>query len=152
MADDAGILTLENAANASSTGAELAFVRHWDRGATVKASYAHARVEDSEEHTPLNAPRGIARLSSSVPLGGGVSASATATHVSRRATRQGWVDAYTRLDANLLWEPANVPFTVSAGVRNLTDARYADPVGPEFVQEAIPQRGRDYRVEWTWRF
>ena len=32
------------------------------------------------------------------------------------------------------------------------DERYADPVGPEFAQDSIPRRGREYRLEATWRF
>jgi outer membrane receptor protein involved in Fe transport len=45
-----------------------------------------------------------------------------------------------------------LPFSLSAGVRNLLDERYADPVGPEFAQDAIPRRGREYRVELSWQF
>ncbi|WP_372013017.1 TonB-dependent receptor plug domain-containing protein [Pseudoxanthomonas sp. 10H] len=144
-------LTLRNAASASSTGAELSFLRHWDNGSVLRASYSYARVDDSEQATPLNAPRGIARVSALLPLADHLTGAASAIHVDRRATRDGWVAAYTRLDANLLWEPP-APFTVSAGVRNLLDEDYADPAGPEFTQQAIPQRGREYRIEWAWRF
>lgn len=152
VGDEDDVLTLENAASASTTGAEMAFLHRWEGGALLRTSYAYNRVRDSRGGPVLNAPRGIARLSATVPLGHGVSAAARAQHLSRRATKLGSVDDYTVVDANLLWEPTGLPFAVSAGVRNLLDEHYADPVGPEFAQDAIPRRGREYRVEWSWRF
>lgn len=152
LVGDDELLMLENAASASTTGAEMAFLYHWENGALLRTSYAYNRVRDSRGGPVLNAPRGIARLSATVPLGKGVSAAASTQHISRRATKLGSVDHYTVIDANLVWEPTRFPFALSAGVRNLLDERYADPVGPEFVQDAIPRRGREYRVELSWRF
>lgn len=152
VGDGEEVLTLENAASASSRGAEIAFLHHWERGAVLRASYAYNRVRDSLGNIPLNAPRGIARLSATVPLGYGVTAAASAQHLSRRATKLGSVDHYTVVNANLLWDPGTAPFSLSAGVRNLLDERYTDPAGPEFTQDAIPRKGREYRVELTWRF
>jgi iron complex outermembrane receptor protein len=37
-------------------------------------------------------------------------------------------------------------------VYNLFDANYADPAGPDFTQDAIPQNGRSFRVKLTYRF
>jgi iron complex outermembrane receptor protein len=152
LVGDDDMLTLENAASASTTGAEMAFIHHWEGGALLRASYAYNDVSDSRGGPVLNAPRGIARLSARVPLGNDVSLAGSAQHISRRATKWGSVDHYTVLDANLLWDPARSPFVLSAGIRNLLDERYADPVGPEFAQDAIPRRGREYRVELSWQF
>jgi outer membrane receptor protein involved in Fe transport len=152
LVGDEEMLTLENAASASTTGAEIAFLHHWEGGALLRTSYAYNRVRDSRDGPVLNAPRGIARLSATLPLGNGLSAAAGAQHLGRRATKLGSVDRHTVINANLLWEPAGLPFALSAGVRNLLDENYADPVGPEFVQDAIPRRGREYRVELSWRF
>lgn len=146
------VLTLENAASATTTGAELAFLHHWDNGARLRASYAYNHVRDSSGGPVLNAPRGIARLSTVVPLSNEVSLAGSAQHISRRATKWGSVDRYLVVDANLLWDPARSPFALSAGIRNLLDERYSDPVGPEFAQDAIPRRGREYRVELSWQF
>ncbi|WP_368562277.1 TonB-dependent receptor plug domain-containing protein [Pseudoxanthomonas sp. UTMC 1351] len=152
LVGDEEMLTLENAASASTTGAEIALLYHWENGALLRTSYAYNRVRDSRDGPVLNAPRGIARLSATVPLGNGISVAAAAQHVGRRATKLGSVDHHTVVNANLLWEPAALPLALSAGVRNLLDEKYADPVGPEFVQDAIPRRGREYRVELSWRF
>ena len=152
VGDGSSLLTLENAASATTTGAELAFLHHWDSGARLRASYAYNHVRDSSGGPVLNAPRGIARLSTVVPLSNEVSLAGNAQHISRRATKWGSVDRYMVVDANLLWDPARSPFALSAGIRNLLDERYSDPVGPEFAQDAIPRRGREYRVELSWQF
>lgn len=145
-------LTMDNAARASSRGAEFGLTHQAAGGALLRASYAYSKVEDSETEEPVNAPRGIARLSAVVPLGAGLSFAANAQHVGRRATLAGEVDAYTVVNANLRWQPGSQPFALSAGVRNLFDEHYADPAGPEFTQDAIVRRGREFRFEATWSF
>lgn len=147
-----GTLTMENRASAASTGAELALQHHWAGGASARASYGYARVRDSAEGETVNAPSGVAKLVAQVPLTRGLSLGASAAHMRRRATRGGHVGSNTQLHLNLLWEPASLPLSLSAGVRNLLDERYADPVGPEFVQDTVLRRGRETRVELAWRF
>jgi outer membrane receptor protein involved in Fe transport len=149
---DEGVLTLTNAGRASSRGAELAWTYQDTDGLKLRASYAYADVTDSEVARPVNAPRGIARVSAAWPLATGLDMAMSARHVSGRATRAGTVPAYMVVDANLHWAPSALPLSLSLGLRNLLDERYADPVGPEFVQDSIERRGREYRVEATWRF
>ncbi|WP_454831927.1 TonB-dependent receptor plug domain-containing protein [Pseudoxanthomonas wuyuanensis] len=146
------LLTLDNAGSASSTGAELAFVHRWEQGAMLRSSYSYSRVRESSAARPLNAPRGIGTVSATLPLAHGLSAAVSTRYMSQRATRLGTAGRHTVVNANLLWEPAVAPWSLSAGVRNLLDERYADPVGPEFTQDAIPRRGREYRIELTWQF
>ncbi|GAB3317074.1 TonB-dependent receptor plug domain-containing protein [Luteimonas notoginsengisoli] len=150
--DGAGMLTLENRASADSTGAELSLRHYWAEGASVRASYSYSRVRDSAGGEVVNAPSGVARVIAEVPLARGLSLGATGSYMRRRATRAGHVGANAQLHVNLLWQPDGLPMTLSAGVRNLFDARYADPVGPEFVQDAVLRRGRETRVELTWQF
>jgi outer membrane receptor protein involved in Fe transport len=50
------------------------------------------------------------------------------------------------------WQPRSKPFTVQAGVYNVFDREFADPVGAEFVQDAIPQDGRTAAVKVGFRF
>jgi outer membrane receptor protein involved in Fe transport len=146
------LLTLENSAEASSTGAELSIRHHWSGGAVVRASHAWSRVRDSRDGEALNAPRNVAKLLARIPLRPGLAIAADMLHVGRRATKGGHVGAYTVVGANLLWDDGHQPLSVSAGVRNLFDRYSADPVGPEFAQDAVPRIGRETRVEVTWRF
>lgn len=149
---DDGTLMLTNAGRGSSRGAELAYTHHRESGLLLRASYAYSEVTDAHSPRPLNAPRGIARVSASLPLSPGLDLGLGARHVGRRATRAGSVEAYTVLDAHLDWTPARSPVSFALGLRNLLDERYADPVGPEFAQDSIQRRGREYRLEATWRF
>lgn len=150
--DGAGTLTMENRASADSTGAEFSLRHYWASGASMRASYAYSRVRDSAEGEAVNAPSGVARVIAEVPLARGLSLGATGAYMRRRATRAGHVGANTQLHVNLLWQPDGLPLTLSAGVRNLFDAQYADPVGPEFTQDAVLRRGRETRVELAWQF
>ncbi|WP_202841644.1 TonB-dependent receptor plug domain-containing protein [Luteimonas saliphila] len=149
---DEGVLTLTNAGRASSRGAELAYVHRSPGGLLLRASYAYAEVADALEPRPLNAPRGNARVSASWPLATDLGMTLSAQHVGRRASRSGTVPAYSVVNAHLLWQPRHLPLALSLGVRNLLDARYADPVGPEFAPDAVERRGRELRLETTWRF
>lgn len=147
-----GVLMLTNAGRASSRGAELAWTYQAAAGLRMRASYAYADVTDSEVARPLNAPRGIARVSATWPLATDLDVAMGARHMSGRATRAGTVPAYMVVDANLHWAPSALPLSLSLGLRNLLDERFADPVGPEFAQDSIERRGREYRLEATWRF
>lgn len=150
-ADD-GVLTLTNIGRASSRGAELSYAYQGAEGLQLRASYAYADVTDSEVARPLNAPRGIARVSASWPLAPGLGMAMSARHVSERASRAGTIPAYTVVNAHLDWTPAGGPLALSLGARNLLDERYADPVGVEFAQDSVERRGREFRLEATWRF
>lgn len=152
LVGDESLLTLANAGSATSTGAELAIRYRWDHGAMLRSSYSYSRVRDSSGQPTRNAPRGIGKVLATLPLAHGISAAASVYYMSQRATKSGSSGRHTVVNANLLWEPAASAFSLSAGVRNLLDEAYADPIGPEYLQDVIPRRGREYRVELTWHF
>jgi iron complex outermembrane receptor protein len=52
----------------------------------------------------------------------------------------------------LTYRPVRMPITIGASVYNAFDARYADPVGVEFRQAAIPQDGRTAALRVTVKF
>ncbi len=61
--------------------------------------------------------------------------------------------SHSILDVNMRWEPEPAGHsTLSAGIRNLFDERFDDPAGPEFVQDSVQRRGREFRVELAWRY
>jgi iron complex outermembrane receptor protein len=57
------------------------------------------------------------------------------------------LDAFLRSNLITTWHPRNQRFSLQAGVYNLFDHTYADPVGQEFVQNAIPQDGRTVAIK-----
>jgi outer membrane receptor protein involved in Fe transport len=146
------VLTLTNIGRASSRGAELAYAYQGAEGLKLRASYAYADVADSEQPRPRNAPRGIARVSAAWPLAEGLGLGLSALRMSERTSRAGTIPAYAVVHAHLDWTPANGPLALGLGVRNLFDERYRDPVSDEFSQDAVERRGREIRLEATWRF
>ncbi len=46
----------------------------------------------------------------------------------------------------------NAPWSVSATVYNLSDRHFSDPAGPEHIQSALPQDGREWRLQWALQF
>ncbi|MDH5833268.1 TonB-dependent receptor plug domain-containing protein [Luteimonas kalidii] len=149
--DDASLM-LTNAGSAASRGAELAYAYQPPSGVSLRASYAYADVSDSETERPLNAPRGIARISGYWPLAADWGLAMSAQRMGRRASRAAMAPAYSMVNANLHWRPVALPVSLALGVRNLLDERTFDPVGPEFTQDLFERSGRHYLLEATWRF
>lgn len=120
-------------------------------GCTWQRSKAHGAA------TALsNSPRNIAKVNLVLPLRHGkISLSPEVQFVSRRRTVPGKVNesvaGYSVVNATLLARP--LPrLELSASAYNLLDKRYADPAGPEHLQDSIPQDGRNYRMKATFRF
>jgi outer membrane receptor protein involved in Fe transport len=152
VADEEQTLTLENDASGASTGAELSLRHYWQGGGSIRGSYSYSRVRDSREVDAINAPSSIAKVAARIPLDHDLSLAASAYYMSSRATKADRVPSHSIFDVNMRWDPDQWPFSLSAGVRNLFDERYADPAGPEFVQDSVQRRGREFRVELAWRY
>lgn len=150
VGDDSLMLT--NAGSAASRGAELAYAYQRPSGMSLRASYAYSDVSDSETARPLDAPRGIARVSGYWPVAADWGVAVSAQRMGARASRAGTAPAYGVVNANLHWRPAALPIALSLGVRNLLDERAFDPVGPEFTQDLYQRGGRQVLLEATWRF
>ena len=48
-------------------------------------------------------------------------------------------------------QPLGRAWELFAGVRNLFDAQYLDPVSIQHMQDAIPQNGRTARIGLRWK-
>ena len=100
-----------------------------------------------------DSPRHLAKLNLIAPLfQQKLFAGIEAQEVSRRATVTGSeVGGFFTANATLSSKDLFGRFRASASLYNLFDKRYADPVGQEFVQPAIVQDGRTFRVKLTYR-
>lgn len=145
-------LTLENAASARSSGLEAAVVHRWGNGIEARASYAYASVEGEDGVRPINAPRHLAKLYVTAPVGEAVSLALGSRFTSQRGTREGTVGGASVVDAHLLWAVPGTRMDLSLGVTNLFDRAWADPVGPEFLPDSVPRQGRAGFVDVLWRF
>ena len=106
---------------------------------------------------PPNSPKHLAKINLVLPLRPGkLFLSPEAQYVGRRKNlpgkTTGSVAESTVVNATLLARNLPGGLEVSASVYNLFDKGYADPAGPEHLQDAIPQDGRSYRLKATCRF
>jgi iron complex outermembrane receptor protein len=149
------LLVFENDGRVKDQGFEVALDRAWDNGATLRASYSFADVDDvgTDGSSPKNAPAHLLKLDASAPLGSsGVLLGVEARYVGRRRGETAWIDAYSVVDATLTWPVVKDRLELALTVKNLFGERYGDPPGPGFVQNAIPQDGRTALLRANWRF
>lgn len=120
-----------------------------------RVSYA---LQDGKNATTgedlVNSPRHLAKLTLAAPVfKRRFSAGFEAQYMSRRRTPSGGFASGHALANLVLFSNTWLPnATVTAGVYNLFDRRYSDPAGQEHVQSVIPQDGRQYRVQFRYRF
>ena len=142
-----------NVAGTLATGVEGEAEARWPNGTHARISYTYARTRDHDSSTQLvNSPRHVTQGVLSVPMPGRLFLSVDAQILSGRTTLAGnRVDGYVR---------PGVALTGAAGRRghlalrvdNVTDQRYADPVGEDFVQDTAQQYGRVGRLQFSWSF
>jgi iron complex outermembrane receptor protein len=125
-------------------------------------SYAVQNAVDQQTHDELpNSPRHVAKGRVSVP--GPLSRSFVSVEgqfLSSRATLArpaadgsmvaGRVGSAATANVTLV-QPLGRTWELTAGVRNLFDSKYSDPVSDQHVQEAVEQNGRTARIGLTWK-
>ncbi|MBI5767276.1 MAG: TonB-dependent receptor [Verrucomicrobia bacterium] len=144
-----------NLDHVDSRGFEVELEGRWARGARGRLSYTHAHATDGQAGTTLsNSPRHLVKAAASLPLWRErLFASLELQGMSRRQTEQGReVGAFWLAHFTLGGRKLPGGFEFSASVYNLFDQRYRDPVSTDFVQDAIPQDGRSFRVKLTGKF
>jgi iron complex outermembrane receptor protein len=143
-----------NGGTIRAAGLELEAEMRLKGGAQALASYALQDAEDAAPDSPplTNSPRHVAkaRISASGPRGS--IASFEWQYLSSRSTLAGTtLDAASVANMNMSW-PVGSAMTVTGQIRNLFDARYADPGSEEHLAPSIEQNGRTLRVGLRWTF
>jgi outer membrane receptor protein involved in Fe transport len=59
---------------------------------------------------------------------------------------------YLDVNTSLTYARPGAPWSLGFGIYNLTNQRHADPVGPDFLQDAVQQQGRNWRLQLGWAF
>ncbi|WP_084150619.1 TonB-dependent receptor plug domain-containing protein [Azohydromonas australica] len=126
----------------------------WRSGAAVRASVSVQHARDQDGNWLVNSPRRLIKLDATAPLpGSAVHAGLSVRYASSRLTRtQGVVPSVLRTDLTLSSERLIPGAEISAGIYNLFDRRYDDPVSDAHVQDAVEQDRRTFRVKLTVRF
>jgi outer membrane receptor for ferrienterochelin and colicins len=149
---NSGFVNLESA---TTWGVEAEAAAHWPGGLQGRASYTYSDARDDVTHARLsNSPEHMGKLNLAVPLWRkNVFAAAEIQAMSRRGIASGGsVDGFWLANLTLYSRELVKGLEVSASVYNVFDQRYNDPVSGDFLQNAIEQNGRTFRVKATWKF
>lgn len=150
-----GDLFYDNISSARAQGFETELEAHWAGGVRARASYSLTEAVDEETDLRLsNSPRHVGKLQLALPLAGEcLSAGLELQALSARRTEAGSeVPGFTVCNATLLSRELCPGLTLSFSVYNLFDKDYRDPVSPDYVQDAIWQAGRSFRLKLDYRF
>ena len=161
--DTLGGISYLNQGEVRAKGLELEAQLRLRGESRALVSYALQRTADRETEDELpNSPRHMAKARVSLPGPTGRSfISIEGQYLSRRATlpRPNLGDfafaTHVPQSATLnvtMVQPLGHAWEVTGGVRNLFNARYADPVSDQHAQAAIQQNGRTARIGLTWKF
>lgn len=144
-----------NAGRLSTRGLELEATWQWSDGLRLRGSWARQDASERYGHATLSdAPRSVAKLmlTASGPWAGTTLGLNLLRLGERRTVAGARLPPYTRLNAQFVLSPAGERWSCAIGAYNLGGARYADPGGPEHLQDRLAQDGRVWRVQFGWGF
>ena len=150
-----GLLTFRNLDDAIGYGAEFELEARHHSGALARLSYTEERSENKMTGLALeNSPERLLKFNGLVPLGSdkffaGLEVQYTASVQGSMGDRIG---DYWLVNLNLYARELAPGLELSAGIYNVFDTNYAHAGGAEHLQNAIPQDGRNFRLQLTYRF
>ena len=124
-------------------------------GWRVRASWTGTRTEDTARQAPLpNAPRSLLKLHSSVPLPWpGAMLALEWQRVGERLSLLGaTLPAHQVTGLTLRLAPTGRAWSMTAGLSNAFNTRYADPGGPEHSQDQLARDGRRWHLQYALAF
>ncbi|OWJ62243.1 TonB-dependent receptor [Paraburkholderia caledonica] len=148
-----GLYIFRNVDRATARGAELAYEQQM-AGTRVRASYSYQIAHDSNTGAALqNSPKHLVKANVAVPffanaLVSGLEVQCTSTRLAAVGETGGFCLANVTLSSRRLIRGADLSFSIY----NLTDKRYADPVGPGFTQETVAQQSRTFVFKAVYGF
>lgn len=147
-----GLYQYQNAAGATSTGAEIDFRIRCCRGTMAYGSASYQRTVDHQTDERLtNSPLLLTKLGVTGHVAEHFRWALETRHESGRRTVQGGsTDSFLLINGNLGWDRGR--WRADLLVRNLFDEDYAYPGGPEHRQVEIPQDGRTFTLRVGVRF
>ena len=124
-------------------------------GVQLRAGWALQRAWDAHTGQLLSdSPRVTAKLMLTAPgpwAGSRLGANLVGVG-ARRSVGGTEVAGYARLNTHLTLAPSGQPWSLGVALYNLTGQRYADPGGPEHIEDALARSGRELQVRLGWAF
>jgi iron complex outermembrane receptor protein len=145
-----GVIFYANAEKVHSRGLEFELAGRTVRDIEGRLSYSFQNTVDSATGIPVsNSPEHLAKAELTFPLAHRrLFLGSDLQYVSARKTLTGSeVRAYGLVNLTLSSREFAGGFQLSGSVYNLFNRIYSDPVGAEIRMPALPQNGRDFRVQ-----
>lgn len=144
----------ENVNRVEARGVEIAYEQDIASVAKIRASYSWQLAHDGDTGAALqNSPRHLGKLNVTVPLFHDAARVGTELRcVSARLALAGSAAGYCLANVSVGSQRLVPHADVSFSVYNLTDQRYADPAGPNFTQNSIPQQSRTFLLKLVYGF
>ncbi|KQV87248.1 hypothetical protein ASD15_28865 [Massilia sp. Root351] len=150
---DTGLLMFANIQRAVATGAEVAYERQFGRGLRLRASFAMQHADDGDNAQLVNSPRRLAKLNLSLPLPAlKARLGAELQCGTARLTQNSRVGGHCLSNMVATSNGLLARTELSLALYNAFDARYADPAGAVFVQEALARQSRTVAAKLTYGF
>lgn len=150
-----GKQVFQNLGAVNVPGAEAELEAKWINGIRARASYAFSAPADQLSNQPLgNSPKHLVKAQLTLPLyPDRVFAGFEVLGSSGVATGQGGhIPGLVLANLNLYTRQIVKGLEFSAGIENILDRRYYQPVAPDYNQDLIPQDGRTFRLKLTYHF
>lgn len=144
-----------NTGNARARGLEVEATLQWSSTVRLRGSWSRQSTRDLDSGSVLSdSPRSVSKLMATVagPWPGstlGLNLLRIGERLSLAGER---LDPYLRLNAQFNLAPPGERWFVGFGLYNLAGARYADPGGPEHLEDTLVQDGRQFRAQFGWSF
>lgn len=139
-----------NRAQVKSEGLDLMLDKHWRNGIRSRASLSGQRARARDGARDLeDAPRWLAKLHSSAPLGLGSRLGVELLGVGERNTSGGATPAYWLLNLTVSGIRLRPGLQLGMSIDNVLDQHRADPSSQDLVAagiDAVPGEGRQFRL------
>ncbi|MGC9943787.1 MAG: TonB-dependent receptor [Verrucomicrobiota bacterium] len=153
--DSSGNADFGNIASATSKGGEIELDAKWSKGWSARLAYTFADARDGATGQRLSdSPENLAKLNLNAPLWHEkIYAGLEILAMSDRTTVQGnELGSYWVANFNIFSRQIVKDLEFSAGIYNLFDRKYNDPVGSDFPEASVQQFGRSFRLKLTYHF
>lgn len=149
-----GAFLTANSQRVTMQGVELESEYRWNNSTRLRGSYAYAYAKDMIEGSWLvNSPKNLVKLNLSSPLWHDqLHAGTELQYVGERKGKVGMAPGYTLVNLTLTAAKIVPGLEISGSLYNLLNKNYTSVAGVEMDINQVPQDGRNFRVNLSYRF
>ena len=148
-----GATQFQNVQSATAVGVEAEWQQVWRNGTRLRSSLSWQKAtDDATGDTLANAPRWLGKVNLSTPISPLWRAGVEAQYVAPRKTLASRLGGHTLANLTLFSDRLYQGVEVSASVYNLFNRRYAEPASADYLQDALAQDGRTFRLKVDYKF